>query len=68
MATVSGVVEDLKFKISEGADPNHCWYIEPRNREKSHRAEICPFFSNYLTFSKTSVYKKNIRIRYLGLG
>ena len=45
MATVSGVVEDLKFKISEGADPNHCWYIEPRNREKSHRAEICKHFS-----------------------
>ena len=23
-ATVSGVVEDLKFKISEGSDPNWC--------------------------------------------
>ena len=24
-ATVSGVVEDLKFKISEGSDPNWCF-------------------------------------------
>ena len=24
-ATVSGVVEDLKFKISEGWDPNWCF-------------------------------------------
>ena len=24
-ATVSGVVEDLKFKISEGLDPNWCF-------------------------------------------
>ena len=24
-ATVSGVVEDLKFKISEGLDPNLCF-------------------------------------------
>ena len=23
--TVSGVVEDLKFKISEGSDPNWCF-------------------------------------------
>ena len=25
IATVSGVVEDLKFKISEGSDPNWCF-------------------------------------------
>ena len=25
MATVSGVVEDLKFKISEGSDQNWCF-------------------------------------------
>ena len=25
MATVSGVVEDLKFKISKGSDPNWCF-------------------------------------------
>ena len=24
-ASVSGVVEDLKFKISEGSDPNWCF-------------------------------------------
>ena len=24
-ATVSGVVEDLKFEISEGSDPNWCF-------------------------------------------
>ena len=24
-ATVSGIVEDLKFKISEGSDPNWCF-------------------------------------------
>ena len=24
-ATVSGVIEDLKFKISEGSDPNWCF-------------------------------------------
>ena len=29
MATVSGVVEDLKFKISEGSDPN--WWNSSKN-------------------------------------
>ena len=37
--TVSGVVEDLKFKISEGSDPNWCF---------PDSAQLAPWYKKFL--------------------
>ena len=39
-ATVSGVVEDLKFKISEGSDPNCLSLAETANWAESRKHQF----------------------------